>query len=185
MATWARWEPDSLSELDIAALYREQAAFLARCIVRLVGDGPHVDDLLQEAFVVAHRKRDRYDPDRAAPTTWLYGIAANLCRHHRRSRSRRAALQARLLTESVGADGPRPPDHELERQERADLVHALIGRLKFKQREVFTLYELEGLPGEDIAALLGIPVNTVWTRLHHARKAFARLAAKRGLEVAP
>jgi len=39
--------------------------------------------------------------------------------------------------------------------------------------------------GEDIAALLGIPTGTVWTRLHHARKAFAKLAAKHGLEVAP
>jgi RNA polymerase sigma-70 factor, ECF subfamily len=51
--------------------------------------------------------------------------------------------------------------------------------MPFKQREVFTLYELEELEGPEIAALLGIPINTVWTRLHHARKRFEESMRKR------
>jgi len=89
------------------------------------------------------------------------------------------------LLDEAAPDGPQTPERELERRQRAALVHELIGRLPFKQREVFSLYELEELPGERIAELLGIPIGTVWTRLHHARKAFGRLASKRGLEVGP
>ena len=54
-------------------------------------------------------------------------------------------------------------------------MHEVIAKLPPKQREVFVLYELEGLEGRAIAEMVGAPTNTVWTRLHHARKRFATL----------
>jgi len=55
-----------------------------------------------------------------------------------------------------------------------------------KKREVFALFELEGLSGDEIAERLGCPVNTVWTRLHHARAEFVKVARRLGcLEVTP
>src|SRR5262245_7627665 len=162
--------------IDIDTLYAEHAAFLTRVLIRLVGDGPHVDDLLQETFFVAHRKRDSFD-GRSAVRTWLYGIASRLAMRHRRGVGR--------FLRAIGgfADEPTPvsrdPKDDLERARAAALVRSLLDRLPFKQREVFVLYELEELDGAEIAALLDIPINTVWTRLHHGRKRFAELARKR------
>jgi RNA polymerase sigma-70 factor, ECF subfamily len=171
-------EPLRPPGLDVGALYRAHAPFVARCIERLVGSGSHVDDILQEAFVVAFRNRDRFDPARASVTTWLYGIAANLCRRHRRGRFRFGRLQERVAAEPLTASSPLP-DEVIERQQSVAMVYESMQKLPFKQREVFALYELEGLDGGSIAALVGAPLGTVWTRLHHARQAFTRQMRRR------
>jgi RNA polymerase sigma-70 factor (ECF subfamily) len=167
---------DATPDLDIDAIYPEHAPFIARVLVRLVGDGPHVDDLLQETFIVAHRKRATFD-GRSAVRTWLYGIASRLAMRHRRGVGR--------FLRALGVLGDEPvrvvadPSEELERARAAELVRAVLDKLPFKQREVFVMYELEELDGAEIAELIGIPVNTVWTRLHHARKRFEELMRKR------
>jgi RNA polymerase sigma-70 factor (ECF subfamily) len=168
-------EPEGL---DVGALYREHAPFLARCIERLVGAGAHVDDILQEAFVAAFRNRDRYDPSRASVTTWLYGIAANLCRRHRRGSFRFGRLQERVAAEPLPAGAP-APDEAIEREQSVAMVYEAMQKIPFKQREVFALYELEGLGGNTIAAMIGAPLGTVWTRLHHARQAFVKNVRKK------
>jgi RNA polymerase sigma-70 factor (ECF subfamily) len=164
--------------LDVGALYRAHAPFVARCIERLVGAGPHVDDVLQETFVVAFKNRDRYDPSRASVTTWLYGISTNLCRRHRRGSFRFGRLQQRVAAEPVAA-GPVPADEALEREQSVAMVYEAMQKLPFKQREVFALYELEGLDGASIADMVNVPVGTVWTRLHHARLAFEKCVRRR------
>ena len=163
---------DVRPELDLDAIYAEHAPFLTRVLIRLVGDGPHVDDLLQETFLVAHRKRASFD-GRSAVRTWLYGIAAHLAMRHRRGagRWRRALGVYAEQPPRVSAN----PEDELERARAAQLLRATLERLPFKQREVVVLYELEEMEGADIAELLGIPINTVWTRLHHGRKRLQEL----------
>ena len=161
--------------LDLDAIYAEHALFLTRVLVRLVGDGPHVDDLLQETFLVAHRKRASFD-GRSAVRTWLYGIAAHLAMRHRRGVGR--WLRALGLYAEEPPRVPANPEGELERAQAAQLLRAALERLPFKQREVVVLYELEELEGADIAELLGIPVNTVWTRLHHGRNRLQELMRK-------
>jgi len=167
---------DVPATIDIDALYTEHAPFITRVLIRLVGDGPHVDDLLQETFLVAYRKRASFD-GRSAVRTWLYGIASRLAMRHRRGVGR--------FLRAIGgfADEPTPvsrdPQDDLERARAAAVVRSVLDRLPFKQREVFVLYELEEIDGAEIAALLDIPINTVWTRLHHGRKRFQELARKR------
>jgi RNA polymerase sigma-70 factor, ECF subfamily len=163
--------------VDIDALYAEHAPFIGRVLARLTGDGAHVDDLIQETFLVAFKKRDTYD-GRAQHRTWLYGIAARLALRHRRGVGR--------WLRALGVLGDEPaerivvaPDRDLDRARASAVVHDVLSRMPFKQREVFVLYELEELDGAQIAALLDIPVNTVWTRLHHARKRFAEAMHKR------
>jgi RNA polymerase sigma-70 factor (ECF subfamily) len=163
------------SELDIDAIYTEHAPFIARVLVRLVGDGAHVDDLLQETFIVAYRKRDRYDGT-SAVRTWLYGIAARLAMRHRRGAGRFVRALGLYADEPVRA--ATEPGDALERERASRMVRAVLDRLPFKQREVFVMYELEELEGTQIAELIGIPVGTVWTRLHHARKRFEELMRK-------
>ena len=168
--------PHVLPELDLDAVYSEHAPFIARVLVRLVGDGPHVDDLLQDTFVIAYRKRATFD-GRSAVRTWLYGIAARLAMRHRRGVGRWLRALGRLAEqpERVAAD----PSDALERARAAAAVREVLDRLPFKQREVFVLYELEELDGAEIAEIVGVPINTVWTRLHHARKKFEELMTKR------
>jgi RNA polymerase sigma-70 factor (ECF subfamily) len=163
--------------LDLDLLYAEHAGFLGRVLVRLVGDGAHVDDLLQETFVIAFRRRGSFDGS-SSPRTWLYGIAIRVAMRHRRSAGRwlraLAGFTAEPRVETAAA-----PDADVERARARALVRDALDRLPFKQREVLALYELEELDGQQIAALLDIPIGTVWTRLHHARRRFEDVVRRR------
>jgi RNA polymerase sigma-70 factor (ECF subfamily) len=165
--------------LDVEALFETEGAFIGRTIERLVGAGPHVDDLLQETFIVAFRKQAAFRPERGAPRAWLYGIAANLSRRWLRSQ-RRFGLFRRRLEERDESSGPRP-DEEIERSEERKMVHEILQSLSLEHREIFVLYELEGLAGPDIAAMVGVPIGTVWSRLHHARREFTERAKRRAM----
>lgn len=177
--TWTGPRDDAAPGLsgDFLEIYAQHATFLSRCIARLVGPGPHVEDLLQETFIVAFRKRTTFE-GRSSVQTWLYAIARRLCLRHRRSHGRARRFRERL------ARGTTPPeqagaDSEMQSAEAKALVWEVLGSLSVKHREVFVLYELEELEGTAIAELLGIPVGTVWTRLHHGRKKFETLMRKR------
>jgi RNA polymerase sigma-70 factor (ECF subfamily) len=163
--------------LDVTQAYNEHAAFIGRVIRRLLGEGPHIDDLIQETFIVAHRKAEQYD-GRAAVRTWLYGIASRLCMHHRRGASRFSLFKGRLANQDPPPT-PERPDQSLEQRQAVDLVNQVVAKMPFKQREVFVLYEIEELEGKDIAQMLDIPLGTVWTRLHKARQTFERLMRRR------
>ncbi len=159
----------NLSREDIGNAFRDHGAFIGRVVLRLMGDGPHVDDLVQETFVVAYRKRENFE-GRSSLRTWLYGIASNLCLRKRRTLKRFSNFKTRLQQEL-----PPPsvqPDATLEQKAAIASVHRALTKLNFKQREVFVLFELEELEGKEIAAMLGIAEGTVWTRLHKARKVF-------------
>lgn len=161
---------------DIDSAYQHHAPFIGRMIERLTGSGAHVDDLLQETFIIAFKKQSSLT-DAEGTRSWLYTIAANLCRRHRRSSRRFGLFQSRITNESP--EIVQRPDQQLEQQQAATFVHTLLEELPFKQREVFVLYELEELDGEQISQTLDIPLGTVWTRLHHARTKFKELAHKR------
>ena len=165
----------STGEVDIEAAFKDHGAFIGRVIMRFLGDGPHVDDLLQDTFLTAFRKQDSFE-GRSELRTWLYGIASNLCSHHRRSATRLDRFKGKLAAEGV-AEVP-SPERSVHRSQGAALLHQAIESLPFKQREVFVLYELEELEGREIAELLDIPIGTVWTRLHHARARFEKQVAK-------
>ena len=169
--------PETAPAIDIDAIYLEHAPFITRVLVRLIGETAQVDDLVQETFLVAYRRRDTFD-GRSVVRTWLYGIAARLAMRHRRGKGR--FLRAIGLYADEPHDRVAPgPDLDLERARAAALVRDALDEIPFKQREVFVLYELEELEGTVIAEMLGIPVNTVWTRLHHGRKRFEDVVRKR------
>jgi len=166
------------SNLDIDSLFREHGAFITRAIERRTGFGEHVDDILQETFLLAFRKQAAFDPERGEVRSWLYGIAGNLSRNHLRSQRRFGLFRERLAVAEEPVV-PQQPDAEVESAQAFALVSQALQRLPERQREVFGLYELEGLDGSEIAALLDIPEGTVWTRLHHGRKNFAKVMQRR------
>jgi RNA polymerase sigma-70 factor, ECF subfamily len=163
----------SMPCLDIGALYAAHAPFVGRVIRRLTNEGVHVDDLLQETFMVAYKKQHEFE-GRSSVTTWLYAIATRLCYRHLRSQRRLFFFKERLAKEDRGS-APPSPCQQIEQQETVQMVQRVLQRLPYKQREVFILYELEEKEGNEIAQMVGAPLNTVWTRLHHARLTFIKL----------
>ncbi len=129
--------------------------------------------------MIAFRKTDQFDGTKAEAASWLYGIATNLCRRHGRSQSRAGRFVTRFAQYSALENKVDGPEKNMIRQEEIKTVRNAISKLPFKQREVFILFELEGMEGKDIGSLLNLKEGTVWTRLHHARKAFEKHLRKR------
>ncbi|OGQ90521.1 MAG: hypothetical protein A2289_04790 [Deltaproteobacteria bacterium RIFOXYA12_FULL_58_15] len=163
----------STAQLDVDQAFREHGGFVARIVQRLTADGPHVDDLVQETFIVAFKKRHEFE-GRASVQTWLYAIARNLCFRHIRSHRRRDHFRQRLAQQEQ-TDRSSALEGEIERRESIARVHRVLQQLPFKQREIAILYELEGMEGKEISEVVGIPLGTVWTRLGQARKTIEKL----------
>lgn len=157
--------------LDLGQMFDLHAPYLLRVAHRLTGRRDLAEDLVQEVFLVAWRRREELvDPD--GMRTWLYRVTVNVVRHRRRSEGRYGGMLDRF--KAVFAPRQRGPDSHLEAKHAGERVHATIAMLSPKQREVFVLFELEELDGAEIAAILDIPVNTVWSRLRLARAAFKK-----------
>jgi RNA polymerase sigma-70 factor (ECF subfamily) len=176
-ASGAGFRDDLARSLRFADVFRDQHAFVARVVARLLGPAdPDVDDVVQEVFLVVLRKLGSYD-GACRLTTWLYGIAWRVTSAHRRRRRLRSFFSldhdAAVFDEPVD-ERPSPEAACLRDQASRD-VYRVLDRLAEKKREVLILYELEGLSGTEIAELLGAKEGTVWTRLHHARRDFRRL----------
>lgn len=141
-------------------------------LARLSGtDDRDLDDLVQATFEQVPRAARRFD-GRSQVRTWLLGVANNVARHHVRSEIRR-----RRLSEAVAADSratAADATAQVLERERAERLRDAIAELPAKLREVFVLVYLEGVPGADVARLVGAREGTVWKRLHEAR---ARLRA--------
>jgi RNA polymerase sigma-70 factor (ECF subfamily) len=177
----APFEPRAaLLRPKFATVYESYFSFVWRSARRLGVDEAQADDVVQEIFVVVHRQLAAFE-QRSSIKTWLFGITLNVVRAHRRS------LRTRPLhaltpgcpvdpeTLSDGADGP----HEAAiKAEAARLVDRLLEGLDDDKRAVFILTELEQLSAPEIASVLEIPVNTVYSRLRLARQDFAAAAAR-------
>jgi RNA polymerase sigma-70 factor (ECF subfamily) len=150
-------------------VYQTHFDYVYRVVVRLAGKS-HAEDLTQEVFAVVHRRLDEFE-GRAKITTWLFQIAYRVVGAH----LRRERVRDFFLGNSGGERTAAPATNDVERaQESAALARALE-RLPWKKRAVLVLHEVEEWPGELIAERMGIPVATVWSRLHHARKDLAKL----------
>jgi RNA polymerase sigma-70 factor (ECF subfamily) len=134
------------------------------------------DDLFQDVFAAIHRAAATYRPERPVKP-WVFTIVANLVRsHYRKARVR----EVTLLPTDPPYDDATPDSHQLaEARETAAWLEKAIAALPFSQREVVVLCCVEQLPQEDVAATLGVPVNTVKTHLRRARIALAQALARR------
>lgn len=151
-----------------------------RFVSRLAGPAfTEVDDVVQATFLTAFRAAGAFRGG-AQVRTWLFGIAAQVLRHHRRSLWRRLA-RLRGLFEQVSVEpppAPRRPDIDFERREDLLRLQAALGRLSAAQREAFVLCDLEETPGIEAAAALGLPAGTLYRRLHEARVALRAAIAR-------
>lgn len=164
-------------------LYDEQAEFVYRSLLRLGVREAEADDALQEVFLVVHRRLDQY-VGHDFLRTWLFRIALHVAQHVRRSQRR---APEPLDADSLPEERTPGPWRLTELSDRVRLLHALLETLDEDKRTVFILAELEQMTMPQIAAALGINLNTAYARLRAARlrfdEALARHRARQAGEV--
>jgi RNA polymerase sigma factor (sigma-70 family) len=153
----------------LAEVFDRHAPDLLRYLARRIG--PHdAEDLLGDVFVVALERRGSFDASAASARPWLYGIASNLLHRRRRDEVRSWRALAR-----VGDDaGVAIFDEEVEaRLDSTGAVRGLAGalaELSAGDRDVLLMVAWAELTHDEIATSLDIPVGTVKSRLHRARR---------------
>lgn len=145
-------------------------------ILRFVGDRETAEDLLQETFMRVIKGADAYKRQ-AKFTTWLYTIARNLCvdQTRRRKHRRHASLDAPMDTSDdsgslmdVIAGSELASDRKSVNKELFATMQRAIASLSEEQREVFLMREFLDLPFKQIAEVVGVPENTVKSRMRYA-----------------
>jgi RNA polymerase sigma-70 factor (ECF subfamily) len=173
---------DPSDPTQVEAFWRKHAPQVLRWVIRL--GGPHLDaeDVAQDALVTALRKIGSFRGD-SAIRTWLYGVTRRVVANARR----RAAFRRFIGLQDI----PEPPDLrdlsdiEVERLRERRAVQRALDRLKFRQREVLVLVDLEGRTAPEAAEMLQVPTGTIYSRLHNARKQMAEALKAEGITGAP
>jgi RNA polymerase sigma-70 factor (ECF subfamily) len=162
-------------------LYDQHFEFVWRTLRRLGVPAADLADIAQEVFLVVHRRLADFE-ERSKVTTWLFRISVRAARDRRRRAHVRLEVPGDdAIFETV--DPSDDPSGALERADERALLEKALAALDEPQREVFTAFELEGMPGHAIAAALEVPLGTVYSRLRLGRERFrqalARLTARR------
>jgi RNA polymerase sigma-70 factor (ECF subfamily) len=151
----------------LGVLFDRYVDDVRRFLLRLGVRSPDVDDLAQATFLDVLHAAASFD-GRPSARNWLFGLASIRVRRHRRSLTRIARDLVAWGHEVLPPQ--ETPSQSFERREAAASAVRALGRLSERKRDVFVMVVLEGMSGEEVARILGIPVATVWTRLHHARR---------------
>jgi RNA polymerase sigma-70 factor (ECF subfamily) len=161
-------------------VYEAFFPFVWRSARRLGAPQGTLDDVVQEIFVVVHRRLADFEA-RSSMKTWIFGIVLNVVRTHRRklrSTAPHALRQEGTADPEAVSDTAAGPHELASKAEAARLVDRLLDSMEDTRREVFVLAELEQMTVPDIAAALDIPLNTAYSRLRLAREEFAAAATR-------
>ncbi len=152
---------------SFAEIFRAHAPYVWRCLRRMGVDSGDVDDVLQEVFLVVHRRLGDYD-GRASMKAWIYGICVRKASDHRKlahkKRERVTDDVPEAETTSAGPEASVAGRRALARLDQA------LAELDEDKRAAFVLYEIEGLGVAEVAAAVGVPLQTAYSRLTAARK---------------
>lgn len=151
-------------------VFRAEARFVLR-LVRSLGVPPgDAEDVAQEVFVVVHRQLETLkDPERLR--SWLFSIVRRTVANYRRRAYRRhEQLTDEIELLGIPSEQPRPGESSRERA----LLDRALEKLDAHKREVFVLFELEGMAMRDVAALTNSPLFTAYSRLYAARRIVTR-----------
>jgi RNA polymerase sigma-70 factor (ECF subfamily) len=173
----SRAAPVDLVFRDLVAQHRER---LYRFVLRHIGHASDAEDLAQQAFVEAARTYAAFRGE-SQQSTWLYGIAMNLVRHHltRSPAARHHHVDGdEALADLAGDDAP--PDVRCDHAELVRHLEADLQELMPEMREVLLLVALDDLSYEEAAAMLAVPVGTVRSRVSRARAQLRQRMQSRG-----
>lgn len=161
-------------------LYDLHLSYVTRCVARLLGQAPDLEDVVQEAFIAIYRALPSFRGD-CAFTTWLYRVARNVAIDHLRKR--------RVSTVELDAWRPLRADADqwahLEARDLCRALYAALDTLSIEHREVFVLHEVEGMKLREIAELTNESVNTVAARVRRTREKLQSVLENTMREVDP
>ncbi|HEX9731334.1 MAG TPA: RNA polymerase sigma factor [Thermoanaerobaculia bacterium] len=178
----------SLREDDEAALdelISRKTAPLLQTVYRVLGDAEEARDIVQVTFFRMWENRDRFD-ERWSPNTWIYRIATNLAIDQLRARQSRHRYQEpyRLHLQDAADSQSRRDLAGLGEGEVMGIFQELAAELTDKQRTVFLLREIEGLPSKEVAQIAGCRESTVRNHLFNARRILRQALLERYPEYA-
>jgi RNA polymerase sigma-70 factor (ECF subfamily) len=165
------------SQNAFRALYDAHFDFAWRTARRLGTPEADVDDVVQDAFHIAWQQLGSFTWGRF--TTWLYRIIANVVSERLRRTRVRTFFGKLLGRQREDDDGS--TQAQVEARHSLRVVERVLHKLSNEKREVFALFEFEGLSHQEIAELTGTKIDTVRTRLHYARRDFERIAGELGV----
>ena len=169
---------DAARTLPFEAIYERYFGEVERWLRAAGVPTAELEDLAQEVFMVVRRKQGGFDGVNLGG--WLFRITSRTASDHRRRGWFKHLFSRRseVALERLPFRGQDPADAFEAREARQEL-DKILARMPEKRRVTFVMFEVEGYSGEEIATLLEIPLGTVWTRLHHARKEFFDLVEER------
>lgn len=151
---------------DLAAVYRAHADFVHRTACQLGVPGSHVEDVMHDVFLIVQRRLSEYDG--RSMRSWLYGITRRVVLHQRRGDARRERRAVLVVVPTNTSD----PERDVAAAQVVAQIERFLASLDEDQRIVFVLADIEGTPIPEIAAGLGVNLNTIYSRLRLARRRF-------------
>jgi len=174
-----RGDGAELLPLDFDDVYERHFDFVWRSL-RLLGVPPEVaEDATQDTFSVVSRQLARFE-GRSSLRTWLFAILQRVAANHRRT-ARRKLKRLQPLGEEIAAPGP-TPHTRAEAAEAIDQIQSFCDTLDVEWRAVFVLALLEELPAPEVAQVLEIPMNTVYSRVRSLREGLRAALERREVE---
>ncbi len=164
------------NRIAMQVLFARHHTRVYRFILRLIGGEAAAEDLTSEVFLGVWRHAHRFEA-RSSVTTWLLAIARYKALAELRRRPEFACDEVAAQTSDPADD----PEATFAIKHRGEIVRDCLGRLSRRHREVIDLVYYHGKSVQEAAAILGIPGNTVKTRMFHARKNLSELLAARGV----
>jgi RNA polymerase sigma-70 factor (ECF subfamily) len=160
---------------EFPSIYTEHVGFVWRVLQGMGVPASAVADAAQDVFVVVHRRLPEFEA-RHSITTWLFAIAYRIASNYRRNLKRTRAFEP--LDEHMRDQAPTPAENA-EREEAQRLALELLDEIDDEKRAILVLADIEQLTAPEISAMLGLPLNTVYTQLRRARQRFSRALAAR------
>jgi RNA polymerase sigma-70 factor (ECF subfamily) len=160
-------------------LYDAHVDFIWRNLHRLGVPESEVDDRTQEVFVIAHRRFDDFEDRGHGPRAWLFQIVLRVASGARRQRRRHPEVpDGGIAIDRETIDAPQA--EALARSEALSKLDAALATIDLGRRAVLVLHEIEEMTAPEIAEVLAIPLNTVYSRLRVARIELEHALARRG-----
>jgi len=163
-------EPGSARQGQAAfrAMYDGHVDFVWRNLRRLGVGETDVDDKTQEVFVIAHRRFASFEERGHGPRAWLFQIVLRVASDARRHRRRHPIDPDGGIAQDRESIAP-PQADALDRREQLHLLDRALATIEVGRRAVLLLHEIEEMTAPEIAEVMGIPLNTVYSRLRVAR----------------
>ena len=173
-----RREPALPASLEFDAIYQDHFRFVWSTLLRLGVPRHAVEDASQETFLVVHRRLGDFE-GRGSPRAWLFGIARRVAFRVRRSQDRRRRKISALRMEPPSST---PVDDAVAERQLSALLLAALDELDDDKRAALTLHVFEEMSGPQVAEVLGLKVDTAYSRIKAGRRALKRVLGERGVE---